>query len=282
MSIGARLSSARLGIGLSVAEVSARTRLRGGIIENLESDYLTYDAEVFVRAHIKSIANVVGEDYDELVAMLNPVAEPEGRAARKSRKADVAELGGVTTGAAEDDLDIFVVDSREALPPRRSGNLRAIIVGAIALGLVLAVVAFAVNKLSTPSVPSAEPTITEKVDPTTEPTDTETPDAAPTVTVTAADGSHGVVGTGDIVVEIIADGGSWVHVENANGDVMYDGEVADGDTFEFRDDTSIKVTVGKAENVKFRANRVYVGRLGTGKKNQTFDDTTIPDLTGKA
>ena len=282
MSIGARLSSARLGMGLSVAEVSARTRLRGGIIENLESDYLTYDAEVFVRAHIKSIANVVGEDYDELVGMLNPVAEPEGRAARKSRKADAAELGGETAGAAEDDLDIFVVDSREALPPRRSGNLRAIIVGAIALGLVLAVVAFAVNKLSTPSVPSAEPTITEKVDPTTDPTDGETPDAAPTVTVTATDGSHGVVGSGDIVVEIIADGGSWVHVENANGDVMYDGEVADGDTFEFRDGTSIKVTVGKAENVKFRANRVYVGRLGTGKQNQTFDDTTIPDLTGKA
>lgn len=282
MSIGARLSSARLGVGLSVAEVSARTRLRAGIIENLESDYLTYDAEVFVRAHIKSIANVVGEDYEELVALLNPPTDVDVRTARRSKKSEAAEAGTESHSSTEDDLDIFVVGSREALPPRRSGNLRAIIVGAIALGLVLAGVSFAVSKLTSRSVPSAEPTITESVEPTGDPTEDPTNAAAPTVTVTATDGSHGIVGTGDIVVEIIVDGNSWISVENSAGDVMYEGEVSDGDTFEFRDGDSIKVTVGKAENVKFRANRVYVGRLGSGKQNQTFDETTIPELTGKA
>lgn len=283
MSIGARLSSARIGLGLSVADVSARTRLRGGIIENLESDYVTYDAEVFVRAHIKAIANVVGEDYEQLVALLSPPTEIESRYTRRSRKADLAD-GNVdsSSAAAEDDMDIFVVGSREALPPRRSGNLRAIIVGVIAVGLVLAGVKLAVGFFSTTNAPSKEPAITETIDPTDSPTDDPTSDPAPTVSETAADGSHGIVGKGRVVVEIIADGSASIKVENSAGDVMYEGDVADGDRFEFRDTDSINVSVSKAENVKFRANRVYVGRLGSGKQKQTFDDTTIPQLTGKA
>ena len=145
----------------------------------------------------------------------------------------------------------------------------------------LAGVRFAVSHFSSSSPATPEPTITESVQPTTDPTNNSGPSSAPTVTETAADGSHGVVGSGKIVVELKCTGTSWVKVENDNGDVMFDGEVADGDSFEFRDETSVTVTVGKAENVKFRANRVYVGRLGTGKKTQIFDEASVAQLTGK-
>lgn len=282
MSIGARLSSARIGLGLSVQDVSARTRLRAGIIENLEADYLTYDAEVFVKAHIKSVASAVGEDYEQLIAMLTPPVDEEIRTTRRYRRGASVEQTPSAELTAEADLDIFVVGSREVLPPRRSGNIRAIIVGVIAVGLVLAGVRFAVSHFSTTSPPTSEPSITESVKPTTDPTNTSGPSSAPTVTETAADGSHGVVGSGKIVVELKCTGASWVKVENDYGDVMFDGEVADGDSFEFRDDISVKVTVGKAENIKFRANRVYVGRLGTGKQTQIFDEVTVAQLTGKS
>lgn len=281
MSIGARLSSARVGLGLSVQDVSARTRLRAGIIENLESDYLTYDAEVFVRAHIKSVAAAVGEDYEQLVALLSPPAEEEVRTTRRYRRSTTNETTE-TEPTGEEDLDIFVVGSREALPPRRSGNLRAVIVGVIAVGVVLAGVRLAVGHFSSPTPAMSEPAISESAEPTKDPTNNPGPTPAPTVSETAADGSHGVVGSGRIVVELRCSGPSWVKVENDNGDVMFDGEVADGDSFEFRDEISITVTVGKAENVKFRANRVYVGRLGSGKKTQIFDENSVAQLTGKS
>ncbi len=289
MSIGARLSSARIGLGLSIAEVSAKTRLRGGIIENLESDYVTYDAEVFVRAHIKAVANVVGEDYESLVMLLHPAVEEEHRPSRRSRRLDALAGDEAAETPTDSDLDIFEVGKRDALPPQRSGNLRALIVGVLALGLVLMAARFAVSYFTSTAEPSNEPTISESIsveptdDPTQEPTDSATPTDKPTgsqtsdVTLTLP-----VVGTGDIVVELRCAGDSWVLVETAAGKELFRGDVADGENYEFRDTAGLKITVSKADNIKFRANRVYVGRIGTGKKTQTFDDTTIPDLTGKA
>ena len=283
MSIGARLSSARVGLGLSVAEVSAKTRLRGGIIENLESDYVTYDAEVFVRAHIKAVASVVGEDYESLVALLHPVADDDHRSSRRSRRHDAVEEPAERP--VDNDLDIFEVGKRDALPPQRSGNIRALIVGVVALGVVLLAARFAVGFFTSSAEPSNEPTISESVsvEPTQEPTDENTPTAQPSSTESSdVSLTIPVVGSGDIVVELRCAGDSWVLVENANGDELFRGDVADGENYEFRDEAGIKVTVSQADNIKFRANRVYVGRIGTGKKSQTFDDSTIPDLTGKA
>lgn len=284
MSIGARLSSARIGLGMSVAEVSAKTRLRGGIIENLESNYITYDAEVFVRAHIKAVAGVVGEDYEELVAMLHPAVEDEHRPSR-FRRSDATAGEEVVERPADSDLDIFEVGKRDALPPQRSGNIRALIIGVLALAVVLLAVRFAVGFFTSSAEPTPEPTISESVsvEPTSEPTASESKTPKPTanpssdVTLTVP-----VVGTGAIVVELRCAGNSWVLVENLAGEELFRRDVADGENYEFRDNAGLKVTVSQADNVKFRVNRIYVGRIGTGKKSQTFDDTTIPELTGKA
>ena len=73
MSIGATLAAARRHAGLTVADVSQRTRVREIIIEGIEHDnYAASGGDFYARGHIRAIAEAVGtnpapliEEFDE-------------------------------------------------------------------------------------------------------------------------------------------------------------------------------------------------------------------------
>jgi Helix-turn-helix domain len=68
VSIGVTLAEARHRAGLTVADVSARTRIREGLIQAIEND--EFDAcggDFYTRGHIRAIAAVVGADPHELI-----------------------------------------------------------------------------------------------------------------------------------------------------------------------------------------------------------------------
>jgi cytoskeletal protein RodZ len=68
VSIGATLAAARRRAGLSVGEVSDRTRVRENIIEDIEQDdYAACGGDFYARGHIRAIARAVGEDPGPLV-----------------------------------------------------------------------------------------------------------------------------------------------------------------------------------------------------------------------
>ena len=68
MSIGATLAAARRHAGLSVAEVSERTRVRENIIEGIEQDdYAACGGDFYARGHIRAIAEAVGTDPGPLI-----------------------------------------------------------------------------------------------------------------------------------------------------------------------------------------------------------------------
>jgi cytoskeletal protein RodZ len=68
MSIGGTLAKARRDAGLSVAEVSQRTRIRETIIRGIEDDdYSACGGDFYARGHLRSIARAVGADPDPLV-----------------------------------------------------------------------------------------------------------------------------------------------------------------------------------------------------------------------
>ena len=68
MSIGATLAAARRHAGLSVAEVSRRTRVRETIIEGIEhDDYAACGGDFYARGHIRAIAEAVGTDPAPLI-----------------------------------------------------------------------------------------------------------------------------------------------------------------------------------------------------------------------
>ena len=68
MSIGATLAAARRRAGLTVSEVSQRTRVTEPIIQGIEQDdYAACGGDFYARGHIRAIAHAVGEDPSPLI-----------------------------------------------------------------------------------------------------------------------------------------------------------------------------------------------------------------------
>jgi cytoskeletal protein RodZ len=68
VSIGATLAADRRRAGLSVAELSQRTRIRENIIEAIEQDdYSACGGDFYARGHIRALATAVGEDPQPLI-----------------------------------------------------------------------------------------------------------------------------------------------------------------------------------------------------------------------
>jgi cytoskeletal protein RodZ len=66
--IGEALAEARRRAGLTVTQVSQRTRIRETIIRGIESDdYSACGGDFYARGHIRSIARVVGTDPRPLI-----------------------------------------------------------------------------------------------------------------------------------------------------------------------------------------------------------------------
>jgi cytoskeletal protein RodZ len=78
MSIGGTLADARHRAGLSVADVSARTRIRQTLIRAIErDDFGACGGDFYARGHVRAIARVVGVDSEPLISEYD-AARPGG------------------------------------------------------------------------------------------------------------------------------------------------------------------------------------------------------------
>ena len=79
MSIGRTLAEARHQAGLTVADVSARTRIREGLIRAIEQDeFGSCGGDFYARGHIRAISAVVGADPQALISEYD-AARPSGQ-----------------------------------------------------------------------------------------------------------------------------------------------------------------------------------------------------------
>jgi cytoskeletal protein RodZ len=79
LSIGETLARARRDAGLSVADVSQRTRIRESVIERLEhDDYSASGIDLFARGEIREIAHAVGVDSQPLIEEYDASQPPAG------------------------------------------------------------------------------------------------------------------------------------------------------------------------------------------------------------
>ncbi|HTP40535.1 MAG TPA: RodZ domain-containing protein [Steroidobacteraceae bacterium] len=75
---GARLRAARERLGLSVQQVADRLRLNPRVIEGIEADdYSAVGAPVYVRGHLRRVANLVGESEAEIEALFRSGDAPK-------------------------------------------------------------------------------------------------------------------------------------------------------------------------------------------------------------
>jgi cytoskeletal protein RodZ len=151
VSIGATLAAARRHAGLTVADVSHRTRVRDIIIEGIEhDDYAACGGDFYARGHIRAIAEAVGTDPAPLIEEFDDRfrSSPEITAA-----------------------DVF----KPSMPLRKRERRRVRWTGILAV-LVLAVLGFAVYK-AVAGVGKARPAAASS-----HPAHTGAPTAVPSIT----------------------------------------------------------------------------------------------------
>lgn len=77
MSIGAVLAAARHQAGLTISQVSQRTRIRETIVRGIEADdFSACGADFYARGHIRAIARAVGADPEPLIREYDSSHDP--------------------------------------------------------------------------------------------------------------------------------------------------------------------------------------------------------------
>lgn len=84
--LGRRLALARQHAGLSIEEVAAATRIRPGMVREIEAGYFLHcGGDVYARGHVRAISKCVGLDAEPLIAAHPPVVPTELPARPRAR-----------------------------------------------------------------------------------------------------------------------------------------------------------------------------------------------------
>ena len=235
-SIGQALRSARIDAGLSVEDVSRTTRVRVPIVQAIEADdFSRCGGDVYARGHIRTLARAVGLDSDELVARYD--AEHGGRSVTPEPTA--------------------LFEAERIRPEPRRPNWTAAMVAAIAV--VLGFVAF--TYFSGGDGDGSGPVADDL--PAASPTQTARPTRPPEPTPAPSDSAIAAAPADKVTVKLTAEhGSSWISARDANGELLHEGVLDQGDSRTFTDDEKIDLVVGNAGALKLFVNGKQVDKIG--------------------
>jgi cytoskeletal protein RodZ len=233
VSVGETLSRAREERGLSVDDVSTATRIRAGLIRQIEADdFHGCGGAVYARGHIRSIARVVGIDPAPLVADYD------------REHVEDAPPALVPTPAIDPDA--------AAHADRRRPNWTAAMAAALVAICVLAGVSLAGNWTSG-SGNTAGRDDSDIVLPTTPPPTTAPPASPPADSVSQLPTDKAVA-----LVRVTSDR-TWMSVTTFSGQVLFEGLMSAGEHKVFRDTKGLRLTIGNAPVVNLVANGREIG-----------------------
>ncbi len=234
-SIGHVLAEARTARGLDVEAVSRTTRVRAGLISDIEQDDFTRCGGAFyARGHIRSIARAVGVDPEPLVAEFD------------RRYGSPVEL----PSAVAETLEPSAVGWR-ALRPPRGPNWPA----AMALALVVVIILAGVALLA-PGGGSRHHTAAVLAAPT------RSVHPEPTLTATAP--PQGSVAFAGVSVQVrLLQAASWFHVVDGAGTLLFQGVLGPGTVRDFHAVHSLSFVIGNAGAVDLVVNGHDLGLAGS-------------------
>ena len=227
--IGERLREAREAAGLSLDQVSARTRIRVPVLQDLEAGRLGSAATaVYTRGHLRAIASTVGmdpaplvRDFDEQIGVVAPTAAP----------VDPVPAPRAPAGS---------VPVPRSAPPERPRWLSAALAGAAVLVGLLAVGTLSDDG---PDREDALPQV--RAGSTTAAAETPPPPPVPP----------------RVALVLEARGESWLSVRDA-ATTLFEGLVEDGWTRRFEDRSELTVRVGNAAVVSASCGGTTAGPQG--------------------
>ncbi|WP_042386236.1 helix-turn-helix domain-containing protein [Streptacidiphilus melanogenes] len=242
-SIGQVLGNARVAAGLTVDEVSAETRVRVPIVHGIEADdFSRCGGDFYARGHVRALARAVGVDGDELVCRYD------------------AAHGGAPQDAKVPLLEN--VGERRISAERRRPNWTAAMVAAIVV--VIAVIGFNLAQsgpkattASAGSPSSAASGATPSIGPVLHPT------LPPASSAPVKPSAIAAAPAGKVTVKLLAQNGdSWMMVKDGTGKVIFEGDLAQGQTQTFTDAKELKFVLGNAGGVHVWANGKDLGTAG--------------------
>jgi cytoskeletal protein RodZ len=252
--VGSLLAEARSAAGMSVADVSAATRIRPAVVEAIERDDFTLcGGDAYAKGQLRSIARALGIDPEAVVAAFEGrslgAADADEPAPRRSRRRAappahprVPPQLTVTATPEPSGADSQVGLARLTTSGGRgwSFNWTAAMLVAI-LALVTVGVVSVVTRGSSGGSPD------EVLAPATSSAATtpSTPTTTPTPTPTTTDDTIAQATQVEVTVDVIGDK-SWLSVTEGKATSLYEGLVVTGDSQTFVSDKKIRVVVGNA------------------------------------
>lgn len=240
MSIGTALSEARQQAGLTVAQLSHRTRIREAIIYGIErDDFSASGGDFYLRGHIRAIAKEVALDPEAIV-----------------REYDDQHGGNEEPVRA---ATVFKLDGSLKIRERRSANWT------MAMGVALAiVVVFGIVRLMGGPGESGDKTKARV-----------SPAAVPGGRPSPASERKPVRAVSDVVVvKATAKKSSWINVRDANGKQLFQGTITRGKASTWKARDQVRVVIENAGAIRLEVNGEDVGTLG--KSGQTVRRTFGP------
>ncbi|MEV4254408.1 RodZ domain-containing protein [Spirillospora sp. NPDC049652] len=235
MSIGETLARERERAGLSLTQVSLRTRIRESVVRGMEhDDFTACGGNFYARGHIRSVARVIGIDPEPLV-----------------QEFDEAHGGAPQPASA---VSVFEPDQQVPLRGRRSPNWTAAM--AVALVLVVGYGVFQVLYRGGGEHHSAQQVAGTPVGaaPRT---------AAPDGTVSPAPSATPHKG---VQIKLKARRSTWVQVRGDKGRPLFTGVVPAGESRNWSARKVIRIVIGNGGGVRLTVNGHDIGKPGeTGR-----------------
>jgi len=250
-SIGSRLRFARESKGLTVSELSAQVRIREVLVKHIEKDeFEKVGADVYVRGHIRVMAQVLDLNPDELMALYpasgagespfdQPVLAPETEVLEvASVVAEQQNKNSQFSGSYFQPLENFRAKS--------GTNWSLVMASTLGIITVIAIGSVVVSAFNSPKEVVAEVSTTPKP-----------------ATTKAAENLTANVPTPGVDVLIKAEGNSsWVRATDINDVELFEGIIREGQEQRVGSVDGVKLLLGNAGALTLTVNGQALGKAG--------------------
>jgi cytoskeletal protein RodZ len=254
-SIGSRLRFAREAKGMSVSELSAKVRVREVLIKHIEKDeFEKVGADVYVRGHIRAMAQSLDLNPDELMALYpasgvgdspfdQPVLAPE---------TEILEVASVVVNQQNKSSQFSgsFFQPLENIRARSGTNWSLIMASTLGVITLIAIGSVAVSTFNSPTNVVAEETVSP------------TPIPTPAATKEVEDLTANVPAPGVDVLLKAEGNSSWVRATDVNDVELFEGIIREGQEQRVGSVEGVKLLLGNAGAITLTVNGQVLGKAG--------------------
>jgi len=254
-SIGSRLRFAREAKGMTVSELSAKVRVREVLIKHIEKDeFEKVGADVYVRGHVRAMAQSLDLNPDELMALYpasgvgdspfeQPVLAPE---------TEVLEVASVVVEQQNKSSQFSgsFFQPLENIRARSGTNWSLIMASTLGVITLIAIGSVVVSTFNSPTNVVAEEAVSQ------------TPTPTPAATKEAEDLTATVPAPGVDVLLKAEGNSSWVRATDVNDVELFEGIIREGQEQRIGSVEGVKLLLGNAGAITLTVNGQVLGKAG--------------------